>query len=64
MFFSTLFVTNLPGPGSIYLNQNIKFNKPIYIGDKIKLQVEIVHINSAKKLSLLKQSALLIIQSL
>tara|TARA_B100000767_G_scaffold56495_2_gene52108 strand:+ start:2329 stop:2706 length:378 start_codon:yes stop_codon:yes gene_type:complete len=54
MFFSTLFGTKLPGPGSIYLNQNIKFHKPIYIDDKIKLQVEIIDINLLKKTITLK----------
>ena len=54
MLFSTLFGTKLPGPGSIYLNQNINFNKPIYIGDRIILQVEITHINLSRKTITLK----------
>lgn len=32
----------LPGPGSIYLGQELKFMAPVRIGDTIKAEVEII----------------------
>lgn len=34
----------LPGEGSIYLEQNLKFIKPVFLGDIITARVEIVEI--------------------
>ncbi|MBB6215551.1 3-hydroxybutyryl-CoA dehydratase [Anaerosolibacter carboniphilus] len=31
----------LPGPGTIYLSQNLKFVAPVYIGDTIKAVAEV-----------------------
>lgn len=38
----------LPGPGSIYLEQNLKFTAPVKIGDTITATVEIVELNIEK----------------
>ncbi|WP_026888698.1 MaoC family dehydratase [Clostridium beijerinckii] len=32
----------LPGPGSIYLGQELKFTAPVRIGDTIKAEVEVI----------------------
>ncbi|MFW2501784.1 MaoC family dehydratase [Clostridium diolis] len=32
----------LPGPGSIYLRQELKFTAPVKIGDTIKAEVEVI----------------------
>ena len=32
----------MPGPGTCYVNQNMKFLKPCYINDTIKAQAEVV----------------------
>ncbi|MDF2545564.1 MAG: enoyl-CoA hydratase [Anaerosolibacter sp.] len=32
----------LPGPGTIYLSQNLKFMAPVYIGDTIKAVAEVI----------------------
>lgn len=32
----------LPGPGSIYLGQELKFMSPVKIGDTIKAEVEVI----------------------
>lgn len=38
-FFSKLIAESYPGPGSIYLAQNIRFLKPCYVGDKIIVKI-------------------------
>ncbi|MCA9522995.1 MAG: MaoC family dehydratase, partial [Myxococcales bacterium] len=39
--FSTLFGTRLPGHGSIYLGQSLRFKRPVYLGDTITARVEL-----------------------
>jgi len=39
----------LPGPGTIYLGQDLKFLAPVRMGDTVKAEVEIVEIHSDKK---------------
>ncbi|MBR6147712.1 MAG: MaoC family dehydratase [Lachnospiraceae bacterium] len=39
----------LPGPGTIYMEQNLKFKKPVFIGDTITAHVEISEIINEKK---------------
>ncbi len=34
-FISAVLGTKLPGPGTIYLSQDLKFTKPVYFGDTI-----------------------------
>jgi 3-hydroxybutyryl-CoA dehydratase len=34
--------TKLPGPGSIYLSQTLKFKAPVKIGDTITAEIEVV----------------------
>ncbi|KHO61068.1 enoyl-CoA hydratase [Thermoanaerobacter sp. YS13] len=41
---SAVLGTKLPGPGTIYLGQELKFTKPVRIGDTIKAEVEVVEI--------------------
>ena len=48
-FFSSLFATELPGPGSIYVSQNTKFRKPVFINDKVEAVIEITDIDLDRK---------------
>lgn len=34
--------TRLPGPGTIYLSQSLKFRKPVFIGDRVTATVEVL----------------------
>ena len=34
-FISTVFGTKLPGPGAIYVSQNLRFKAPVRIGDEV-----------------------------
>ncbi len=40
-FISTVIATSLPGPGTIYLSQEVKFLKPVKFGDTITATVVI-----------------------
>ena len=48
-FISTIIGTLLPGPGSIYLGQEVKFLAPVKIGDTITATAEISEIIADKK---------------
>lgn len=53
-FLSTAIATKLPGPGSIYVSQNLKFRAPVRIGDTVEARVTIVEIVPAKNRVVLK----------
>ena len=48
---STLIATKLPGPGSIYLSQNLKFLAPVFIDDLVRVKVTVEEIDQEKKKS-------------
>ncbi len=48
-FISTVIGTMLPGPGSIYMRQEVNFLAPVKIGDTVTAIVEIAEIINAKK---------------
>ena len=39
-FISTVLAMQLPGPGTIYVGQNLQFRGPVFIGDTITAKVE------------------------
>ncbi|GGO77046.1 (R)-hydratase [Marinobacterium nitratireducens] len=41
--------THLPGPGSIYLNQSLKFRHPVSPGDEVETHVTITEINPRRR---------------
>ncbi|MBL4764952.1 MAG: MaoC family dehydratase [Colwellia sp.] len=49
-FISATLAMKLPGPGSIYLSQNMKFKAPVRIGDTVKTTVTVTEINKTKKI--------------
>src|SRR5690606_28867606 len=40
-FISTVLAMQLPGPGTIYLGQEVQFRAPVFIGDTITARVEV-----------------------
>ena len=47
---SAVLGTKLPGPGCIYVNQNLKFKAPVRIGDTLIARVTVKAMNPEKKL--------------
>lgn len=39
---SAALATKCPGPGSIYLGQELSFQKPVYFGDTLTARVEVI----------------------
>jgi 3-hydroxybutyryl-CoA dehydratase len=48
-FFSSLFGTQLPGKGCVYVSQNLNFKRPVYLGDTVTAIVEVINIDIKKK---------------
>ncbi len=46
---SAVLGTRLPGPGSVYLGQTLRFRTPVKIGDTVTATVEVTDINIDKK---------------
>jgi len=46
-----LVATDLPGPGTVFLNQNWKFTAPVYIGDTITAEAEVLSVHESKPVS-------------
>lgn len=46
---STVLGTKLPGEGTVYLEQDVKFLKPVYIGDTCTAVVEVTEIINREK---------------
>lgn len=57
-FISTVIGTKLPGTGSIYISQNLRFLAPVRIGDTITAGVEIIEIIAKKKRVRLKTTCI------
>lgn len=47
---SAVLANKLPGPGTIYMGQELRFTAPVYLGDDITAEVEIVEIREDKKI--------------
>ncbi len=48
-FFSGLFGTRLPGRGCVYAAQNLKFRRPVYIGDTVTATITVLSVDVTKK---------------
>ena len=51
---SAVLGTQLPGPGTVYLAQTLRFRGPVKIGDTVTATVEVTEINLDKKRATLK----------
>lgn len=48
-YISAVLGTQLPGPGVIYMEQTLRFRKPVRIGETITAAVEVADINREKR---------------
>ena len=46
---SAVLANKVPGPGTIYMGQDLKFLAPVYIGDTITAECEIIELIPEKK---------------
>lgn len=53
-FLSTTIASRLPGPGTIYLTQNLSFRAPVRIGDRVEARVTVSDIIRDKARVVLK----------
>ncbi len=49
-----LVAMDLPGPGTVFLSQNWKFTAPVYIGDTITAEAEVLTLHASKPVSQLR----------
>jgi 3-hydroxybutyryl-CoA dehydratase len=45
---SATLANDLPGPGTVYLSQTLRFKAPVYPGDMISTTVEVKNVRSDK----------------
>jgi len=43
-----LVAMDMPGPGTVFLSQNWKFTAPVYIGDTITAEAEVLQVHASK----------------
>src|SRR5688572_1322728 len=48
-FVSAAIASKLPGPGSIYMGQTLRFTKPVKLGDTVTVKLEVIEIIAEKK---------------
>jgi len=51
---NALVAMDMPGPGTVFLSQNWKFPAPVFIGDTITAEAEVVSIHETKPVTQLK----------
>lgn len=49
-----LVAMDLPGPGTVFLSQNWRFTAPVYIGDTVTAEAEVVSVHESKPVCQLK----------
>lgn len=55
---STVLGMKIPGPGTIYLGQELKFTAPVRFGDTIKAEAEVIEKNVDKNIIKLKTTCI------
>jgi 3-hydroxybutyryl-CoA dehydratase len=48
-FISAVIAMKLPGPGTIYMSQSLRFTRPVKIGDTVTARVEVVEVIAGKQ---------------
>jgi len=48
-FFSSLLASGLPGPGTIYLGQTLRFTAPVRPGDDVRCEVVVTALDATRR---------------
>lgn len=56
-FFSKIIANKFPGPGAVYLGQNLKFHSPVFIDETLTFQLEVTAKKEGKPIFTLKTEA-------
>lgn len=48
--FSRLLAMELPGPGTIYLRQSLRFARPVYVGEEVLASVTVVRRSARRRM--------------
>lgn len=48
---SAVLGTEMPGPGTIYMGQTLKFKAPVFIGDTITVKAEVLSIRAGRPIA-------------
>jgi acyl dehydratase len=51
-----LVAMDMPGPGTVFLSQNWKFTAPVYIGDTIDAEAEVLEVHRSKPVCRLRMT--------
>ena len=51
-----LVAMDMPGPGTVFLSQNWKFTSPVFIGDTITAEAEVLFVHATKPVTQLKMT--------
>lgn len=57
-YISAILGTQLPGPGTVYMKQELRFLAPVRIGDTVKARVEVTEIIKEKNRAALKTTCM------
>ena len=57
-FISTVLGTKLPGPGSIYVAQTLKFRAPVHVGDTVTARCEVISLVPERSFVIFKTQCL------
>ncbi len=49
-----LVAMDMPGPGTVFLSQNWRFTAPVYIGDTITAEAEVLSVHASKPVTQLR----------
>ena len=49
---SSLLANELPGPGTVYLSQELGFRAPVRIGDEVRCEVEVTEVSERGRVTL------------
>ena len=49
-----LVAMDMPGPGTVFLNQNWQFTAPVFIGETITVEAEVSKVHATKPVTTLK----------